>query len=127
MRDLYSNLLAEHSLLPAAQAGAAEGDNIIDLQGFGGALIVCYVGTITGNVTYELHEGDDPALSDDEAVADSDLNGLEPTFLFASEGDSVKTFGYVGSKRYVRVDITGGIGIAGALVVKGLARHAPVV
>jgi hypothetical protein len=127
MKDLYHDLKAEHSLLPAAQAGAAEGDAIIDLQGFEGALIVCYVGTITGNTTFELQEGDEDDLSDDEAVADIDLLGLEPTFLFATECDMVKTFGYRGSKRYIRVDVTAGIGIAGALVVKGFPRHAPVV
>ena len=127
MRDLYHGLLGEHSLLPIAQAGAAKGDNIIDLAGFEGALIICCVGQITGDVTYELQEGNEDDMSDDEAVAAEDLLGTEPTFAHATEDDTVKTFGYIGSKRYIRVDITEGIGIAGAIVIKGFPRHAPVV
>jgi len=127
MRDLYHDLKAEHSLYPVTLAGAANGDAIIDLQGFEGAQIICYTGAITVDVVFELKEGDDPALSDAAAVADADLLGSEPTFANATEDDTVKTFGYIGSKRYIRVDATAGTGIAGAMVNKGKPRHAPVV
>lgn len=127
MKDLYHDLLAEHSLYPVSLSGAVEGDAIIDLQGFEGALIVCHTGAISVDVVFELQEGDEANLSDAAAVADADLLGSEPTFLNATEDDTVKTFGYIGSKRYIRVDATAGTGIAGAMVIKGKPRHAPAV
>ena len=127
MKDLYHDYLAEHSLYPVSLAGAANGDAIIDLQGFEGALIVCYTGAITVDTVFELKHGDDSGLTDAEAVPDSDLLGSEPTFLNATEDDTVKTFGYIGSKRYLRVDATAGTGIAGAMILKGIPRHAPAV
>ena len=127
MKDLYHDFLAEHSLYPVSLAGAANGDAIIDLQGYEGALIVCYVGDISVDTVFELKHGDDINLSDGVAVPDADLLGSEPTFLNATEDNMVKTFGYIGSKRYLRVDATAGTGIAGAMIVKGHPRHAAVV
>lgn len=134
MKDLYHNLLTEISLYLQALIAAAEGDAIIDMQGFEGALIQVFSGTITDGTSYEfeLKEGDEANLSDAAAVAAADLIGDEPTFL-AADDDKVKVFGYVGTKQYLRVDLktvvgspsTGGI--FGAAVVKGIPRHAPVV
>lgn len=131
MRDLYNNLLTELSLYLQALTAAAEGDAIIDLQGFEGALIQVFSGTITDGTSYEfeLKEGDESDLSDAAAVAAADLLGTEPTFL-AADDDEVKEFGYIGSKRYLRVDlktVVGGPatgGIFGAAIVKGKPRHA---
>lgn len=132
MRDLYNNLLTEISLFLQVLTAAANGDAIIDLQGYKGALIQVFSGTITDGTSYEfeLKEGDEANLSDAAAVADDDLEGDEPTFL-AADDDEVKEFGYIGSKRYLRLDLktvvgspsTGGV--FGAAVVKGFARHAP--
>lgn len=126
MRDLYHNLKAEHSLYPVTLAGAANGDIGIDLQGYEGALVVCHTGLITVDVTFELKECDTLAGTY-TAVADADLLGSEPTFANATEDNTVKTFGYIGSKRFIRVDAMAGTGIAGAMIVKGIPRHAPVV
>lgn len=131
MRDLYNNLLTEISLFLQALTAAANGDAIIDLQGFNGALIQIFSGTITDGTSYEfeLKHGDDSALSDAAAVPDADLLGSEPTFL-AADDDEVKEFGYIGSKRYLRLDlktVVGGPstgGVFGAAVVKGFPRHA---
>ena len=132
MRDLYNNLLTELSLYFQALTAAANGDAIIDLQGFKGALIQVFSGTITDGTSYEfeLKEGDESDLSDAAAVDDADLLGSEPTFL-AADDDKIKEFGYIGSKRYIRLDLktvvgspsTGGV--FGAAVVKGFPRHAP--
>ena len=75
---------------------------------------------------FQLMEGDESDLSDEAAVADADLLGSEPTLLEATDNE-VKTFGYVGSKRYLRVDTTAGTGIGWAVIVKGTPRHAPAV
>lgn len=126
MRDLYHNLLGAHSIYPASHGAAKTGDAIIDLQGFEGALIICYSGALTTDTVFELKHGDQPNLSDAAAVPDGDLIGTEPTLLAATDNE-IKTFGYIGSKRYLRVDTTAGAGIAGAIIVKGFPRHAPTV
>jgi len=134
MKQIYKDLVPEISLNVQALTAAADGDSIIDLQGYEGALILVAAGTITDGTlyTFELKEGDESNLSDAAAVADADLVGSEPDFA-ASEDDSVQAFGYIGSKRYIRVDlktVTGSPstgGVFGAIVVKGLPRHQPAV
>lgn len=132
MKDLYNNLLTFLSLYLQALTAAADGDAIIDLQGFNGALVQVFSGTITDGTlyTFELTHGDESDLSDGAAVPDDDLLGTEPEFAAATDDDTVKEFGYIGSKRYLRVDlktVTGSPstgGIFGAAVVKGFPRHA---
>lgn len=127
MKDIYHNLLAAYSIYPAALgAGAKTGDAIVDLQGYDGALIVCGSGALTVDMPFQLMHGDAANLSDAAAVTDPDLNGLEPTLLQATDNE-IKTFGYIGAKRYLRVDTTAGTGIGWAAIIKGLPRHAPVV
>ncbi len=124
MRDLYHDFKGEPSIYPASLSGAKTGDAIIDLQGFEGALIICYSGAITTDTVFQLMHGNESDLSDAAAVPDDDLLGSEPTLLAATDNE-VKTFGYVGNKRYLRVDTTAGAGIAGAIIVKGHPRHKP--
>jgi hypothetical protein len=125
MRDLYHNLLPAYSIYPAALgAGAKTGDAYVDLAGFDGALIICFSGALTVDMPFQLMHSDDHVTF--TAVDDADLLGLEPTLLQATDNE-VKTFGYKGKKRYLRVDTTTGTGIAGAMIVKGFPRHAPVV
>lgn len=124
MFDIQNHLKALHSIYPASLSGAKTGDAIIDLANFNGALIVCYSGAITTDTVFQLMHGNDAALSDAAAVPDADLIGTEPTLLQATDNEC-KTFGYKGTKRYLRVDTTAGAGIAGAIIVKGLPRHLP--
>lgn len=125
MRDLYHNLLAAHSIYPASLGAAAKtGDAYVDLAGYNGALVVCYSGALTVDMPFQLMHSDDHVTF--TAVDDADLLGLEPTLLAATDNE-VKTIGYIGKKRYLRVDTTTGTGIAGAMIIKGFPRHAPVV
>jgi hypothetical protein len=127
MKDLYHDLKAVYSIYPASLGAAAKtGDAIVDLQGYDGALIVCGSGALTVDMPFQLMEGDAANLSDAAAVADADLIGTEPTLLQATDNE-IKTFGYKGSKRYLRVDTTAGTGVAFAAIIKGFPRHAPVV
>jgi len=127
MRDLYHDFKPEYSIYPASLGAAAKtGDAIVDLKGYEGALILCGSGALTVDMPFQLMHGDDPALSDAAAVPDTDLLGLEPTLLEATDNE-LKSFGYIGSKRYLRVDTTAGTGIAFAAIVKGHPRHAAVV
>lgn len=123
---LYRNLLAAYSIYPASLGAAAKtGDAIVDLQGYEGALIICGSGALTVDMPFQLMHGDAANLSDAAPVPDSDLVGLEPTLLQATDNE-IKTFAYKGSKRYLRVDTTTGTGVAFAAILKGFPRHAPV-
>ena len=134
MRDNYHDQKPDISLKLQALTAAKNGENIIDLQGFESARIDIYSGTITDGdaFTFELKEGDESDLSDAAAVADEDLLGSEPVFATADD-DKPKSFGYVGKKRYLRVDLksctgspsTGGLFVGS--VVKGHPRHKPAV
>ncbi|GAI86466.1 unnamed protein product [marine sediment metagenome] len=129
MRDLFNNLLTILSLHIQALTDAAVGDAYVDLQGFQGALIQIFSGTITDGTSYEFELQESDNHVDFTAVADDDLLGEEPTFL-AADSNKVKELGYIGSKQYLRVDlktVLGGPstgGVFGAAVVKGFARHA---
>ena len=127
MKDLYHDFKPEYSIYPASLGAAAKtGDAIVDLQGFEGALIVCGSGDLTVDMPFQLMHGDDPALADAAAVPDTDLVGEEPTLLEATDNE-IKSFSYVGTKRYLRVDTTAGTGIGWAAIIKGRPRHAPAV
>jgi hypothetical protein len=131
MKDLYHDLYPEVALNFATYTAAQNGQSIIDLQGYNGALIVIMAGTVTDGSAYpfELKEGDESNMSDAAAVADADLINTEPT-LDSDDDDSVHTFAYIGSKRYLRVDLKTPTGASsggdfGALIIKGYPRHAP--
>ena len=141
MKDLYHDFKPVVSLYPLLIAAIADGDAYVDLQGFEGALIVITAGAIadgTGALTiytFELKESDDHITF--TAVAAGDLLGTEPSFeaiTGATHEENVsKSFGYIGSKRYLRVDLvavpttpsTGGT--FSGVVIKGRPRHAAVV
>ena len=138
MKDLHHNLLPKVSLPAAAytKAGGAVLGTVIDLQGYDGALIEGFSGALGAQVNaYELElQHSDAAGSGFAAVDAADIIGTEPTFDQAlSESDTVKTFSYIGAKRYLRVDLkapTGagtGSGVVGANIILGFPRHAPVV
>lgn len=130
VRDLQNNLKAVVAINPTTGKNDLTG-NLIDLQGYSGALVVVQSGGITdGTFTFELQHGNASDGSDLAAVPDEDLLGSEPVFA-AADDNVVKQFGYVGTKRYIKLvatvsgsPTTGGT--LGAVVIKGFPRHAPV-
>lgn len=122
MRDLISNLksvLHFASTLTATNAPSTG----VDLKGFKGALIQCAIGTVTNiaaspqpSWTFALQESDDNSAFTDVATADVILSngkndgaiasGVFATIDAAAEDDAVYTIGYVGSKRYIKVNAT---------------------
>lgn len=130
VRDLYNNLKAVVAINPTTGMADLTG-NLIDLQGYSGSLVVVQSGGITdGTFTFELQHGNASDGSDLAAVPDEDLLGSEPVFA-AADDNVVKQFGYVGTKRYIKLvatvsgsPATGGT--LGAVVIKGFPRHAPV-
>ena len=99
---------------------------IVDTLGAGAISYLAQVGVVTaGDVTFTLTEGDDPALADGATVAAADITGTIGTL------DTTNTqtyFGYVGKKRYVRLnavtdnsaDLTVTVG-----AIKGYLRNSP--
>lgn len=119
---------------------AHDGDAIVDMEGYRGAMILIQSETITdGGFTFELKEGNDAALADAAAVSDNDLvsggpvaGDLEPTFA-ATADDKSQWFFYRGMKRYLRIDlktVTGTPATGGSFigtVIRMAAAHQPAV
>jgi len=124
MRDLHNNIEVSQLLDPATlTADATDADTTtssIDLQNYDSAEIIVNVGesgdTLSGTVKWDfaLYESADNTTF--TAVADADLltrgnsittttNGIFATVDATDEDDAVYKVGYVGSKRYVHVNI----------------------
>lgn len=123
--DLRREVDAAVGLTIAARNATATGTEV-DLQGYEGALVLVFTGTITdGTHAIDFEEADTTGGPYTD-VAAADLLGTEPSIV-AADDDKVFEFGYIGSKRFVRVSVavTAGVtgGTYGALVVRGHKRH----
>lgn len=134
--DLYSELGAVETIAPAAYTAAPHSDNTtgwVDLQGFQGAMIVIHAGTVTdGTFTTVVQDADVEAAdkTDAAAVADAQLQGTELAFT-SSVDDQVLELGYLGFKRFLRVNFTvaGGPstgGVFAASILRGRPQNTPV-
>lgn len=140
MRDLHHNLNARTALAPAAiSSDTTSAGEVIDRQGFESLEFLFVAGTLTDGVfTVALAESDtvdeSGDLTGENAVASTDRLGDLPSLT--NDGDAVdesgvtKTVGYIGNKRYVRLDVvstdTDDGGEVGAIAVLGHPRNAPV-
>lgn len=92
--------------------------NIVNVEDFTAATFLYQTGAVTdaggaGGFTVEVQESDTTADSDFTAVADDDLVGAEADLAVTDDGtDSVAigSLGYIGTKKYVRVVVTGTTG-----------------
>ncbi|MDX0897439.1 hypothetical protein GOD90_10595 [Sinorhizobium medicae] len=124
-RDLYNNISAVSSIVPAVQTATATGTGV-DGRGFQSVTYVVNTGAIAGagNFTPKMQESDDNSAWSDVAAAD--LLGSFPSALAASTAIRV---GYKGSKRYTRAVLTLNSGTsiaAGAVAILGHPELAPV-
>lgn len=129
MRRDITNIL---HVVPLFEPKAAVTDNtaivsaIIDTRGYNGCMLSWVTGTnadTDATVTCLVEDGDAANLSDNAAVDDKYLNGLETvaSYTFADDVECRK-IGYVGPKRYVRVTLTpanntGNVFVAGIAVL----------
>ena len=134
MKDLASNIKCSLAEPPVA----AVTDNtpfvsaILDTAGFVSAVFVGIFGTnadADATFTVLVEDGNVSNLSDNAAVADEHLVGVEAMSLDFADDNKVFKIGYVGPKRYVRVTITpanntGNIFFAGVWI-QGHPRKAP--
>ncbi len=96
----------------------AQVSQIIDLQAVAYLEFVLSTASLAdADATFAVlvEHGDQANLSDAAAAPDSDLLGLEAdaSFTFAAD-DSVRSIGYRGSKRYVRLTVTPALNASGA-------------
>jgi hypothetical protein len=117
------------SPITQTNSSAALVGQIIDMTDLMSLLFAIMIGTWTdadATSTVLVEHGDDPALSDAAAVPDAELlpsgTGQEaaaaPIF---SDDNVVRTIGYAGTKRYVRLTFTPVNNDAGALPIAILA------
>lgn len=112
------------TLVPATRTANSTGTGV-DLAGYHAAAIYVVAGTITdGTHTPVVQESDDNSIFAD--VAAEDLQGS----LVDITSDSVQEIGYIGNKRYIRVNVaasgTTNGGTYGAFVVRGRSSSRPV-
>jgi len=109
--DLFDNIIQAAAFAPKAAVtdNTAQVSAIFDCANKTSVMLSGIVGTnADADMTYTvlIEEGDNSALSDAAAVADSDLLGVEAMGLdYASDGKTFK-IGYIGTKRYIRATIT---------------------
>lgn len=136
-RDLHSLINPKRGISPAAAGtdNTAMVSQIVDTAGYDSAEFVILVGANTDtNSTFAVlvEDGDAANLSDASAVDDAYLLGTEvlAAFTAASDDNTVRKIGYLGTKRYARVTITpsgndsGNIFVAGVWLL-GHAHNAP--
>lgn len=127
-KDLHNSIDERVALdIQTIAVDATTNGAIIDTAGFESVEFVLQTGTVTaGTVTPALQDGNDAALADAAAVAADDVLGA---FVTLSASNGTTRVGYVGKKRYVRLDVVtaGGANlVTGAVAVLGSPRVAPV-
>lgn len=126
-RDIDKDVVVSSTLLPNVRTTDATGVTV-DLAGFTKAMFIAHLGTITdGTFAFDAEESDDDSTWSN--IAAGDLSGSFANGT-SSADDRVQEVGYLGSKRYVRVNlvVTGSPATGGAIgvtVVKAGARKAP--
>jgi len=126
-RDLNNDVSVASTQLPNVVTATTTATGV-DLAGFTKAMFVAHIGTITdGTFAFDPEESDDNSTFTN--IAAGDLSGA---FVNAtsSADDRVQEVGYLGSKRYIRCNLTvtgspstgGAIGVS---VIRAGARTLP--
>lgn len=135
MKDLKNNVGGAVAVNPQALSGTGTlTGNIIDRKNYESVTFAIIADAISASslaITPVLYEGDDSGLSDAAAVADADLLGTEAQAAIANTDDKpVKRLGYVGTKRYLRLDLVvdpnDGTDVVAALAILGHPELRPV-
>lgn len=134
LQDLHNNIKASRGISPAAATtdNTAFVSQIVDTANFGSCEFIGIFGSVAdADVTFTVlvEDGDDSGLSDNAAVADEYLLGVEAMSLRYDSDNKTFKIGYIGPKRYVRVTITpannsGNVFLAGVWV-QGHPRVGP--
>jgi hypothetical protein len=112
LRDLMNHVHFKPAFPPVAAVvdNTAQVSTILDVYGFGSAVLALITGTLTDpDATFAVtfNESNDPAMAGANAVATNDMTGTTAlaSFTFADDIECRK-IGYIGSKRYIQATIT---------------------
>lgn len=120
-RDLHNQIKCSLAFTPVAATtdNTAYVSNILDTQNFDANELVLLLGSLAdvdATFTSLFEEGDNSALSDNAAIASTDLLGSLAGTITAGAGSAFnpgfaddnkcRKIGYKGTKRYIRMTIT---------------------
>jgi len=129
-RDLKNNIKIQNGLnIASITTNTTTAGVEVDTQGYESVTIEVITGARTDGTVTPLLQESDVSGSYSGSVADEDLVGLEADAAL-STANSRARFGYIGTKRYVKVSlvstsVTTGL-TAGASVILGNPKSAPV-
>jgi len=110
-RDQMNDVNPVLALAPQSEAGATSLLGLsIDTKGFESITFAILLGSLAdadATWTVTLMEGDDNTQTNHTAVADIDMVGTEALagIAAATDDNATKKIGYIGSKRYVSIEI----------------------
>lgn len=126
-RDINKDVSVANTLLPNVRTSTGSGTGV-GLAGYRKAMFIAHIGTVTdGTFAFDPEESDDNSTWSN--IAAGDMSGSF-TNATSSADDTVQEVGYLGSKRYIRcnVTVTGSPSTGGAIgvtVVRGAALTLP--
>lgn len=110
MQDLHNSIFSPSAAVVTVSDTTAVVSAVVDSQGFNSVEYLIGAGTLAdvdATFTVLLEEGNDSGLSDNSAVADSDMLGTETLAAFTFAADQgARRVGYKGNKRYTRLTVT---------------------
>ncbi len=119
MRDNLHNLKVVPAVYPAAivTGNGVTTSQIIDTAGYESVTFAIQIGATDGTLTPALYAGDASDMSDEGTANTTELIGTVAAATFAATDDNkVKTLGYRGNKRYVRVKLTQASATSGTFI-----------
>ncbi|MEA3042979.1 MAG: hypothetical protein QOH47_817 [Sphingomonadales bacterium] len=124
MRDMMSELDMVVAFPPKAAVtdGTAQVSAVLDRRGYGAAMLVLALGTLTdADAVWSVLIEDSPDGTTFTAVDDAYLNGTEllAGFTFAADAGCRK-IGYVGNQRYLRATVDDTTANTGNLFMAGI-------
>ncbi len=137
MRDIYHNILVSQILSPVVSS-TTKTSTAVDLQGYNGANVIFSIGlaadTLSGSVywTLKLQHSDDDSSYSDATLADLNNSALTVVVNSSSLDRVTYSFGYQGTKRYLKAVATptgthtNGTPI-GIIAMRAVAGYSPVV
>lgn len=116
--DMRSETTTAFGISATLSGTTPSAGNIVDVRDYAAATFLYQTGAVTdagaaAGFSVEVQESDTTAAADFTAVADADLIGTEASLAVtvdSSDSVAIGSIGYTGTKRYVRVVVTGTTG-----------------
>lgn len=123
--DMHHGIVTENAVdFTESDAAAPANPVIIDTAGYESLEFILSVGTVTTGGAITLDHGDDSSLSDSDAVGTEETLGT--VTLVAAQNERSFKIGYIGKRRYVRLNFATAIRAQiSAVSVLGTAHHQP--